>query len=97
MWLPAGLILLATGALVPGIIVLAGGAVLISPIDNILKPILVGREIKMPDALVLISILGGLGVFGVAGIIVGPVVAALSLAVWDMFAEEFEEELTTQG
>ena len=97
VWLPAGLILLATGALVPGIIVLAGGAVLISPIDNILKPMLVGREIKMPDALVLISILGGLGVFGVAGIIVGPVVAALSLAVWDMFAEEFEEELTTQG
>ena len=81
----------------PALIVLIGGVIIISPLDNVLKPMLVGRETRMPDALVLISILGGLGVFGVAGIIVGPVVAALSLAVWDMFAEEFEEELTTQG
>lgn len=97
VWIPAGLFLLSTGAIIPAIIVLVGGAALISPIDNILKPLLIGREIQMPDALILISILGGIAVFGIAGIIVGPVIAALLLAVWDIFAKEYEVELSAQG
>ena len=97
MWLPAGLILLATGAVVPALIVLIGGVIIISPLDNVLKPMLVGRETRMPDALILISILGGIGAFGITGIVIGPVAAALSLAVWDMYAEEFEKELSTHG
>lgn len=97
IWIPAGIILFATGNMTGAIIVIAGGIVLVSPIDNILKPILVGREIKMPDALILVSILGGIAAFGMAGIIVGPVAAALTLAVWDMFKEEYKAELSAEG
>lgn len=97
VWLPAGLFLLATGSLVPALIVLIGGGVVISSIDNILRPILVGRDTQMPDALIFISILGGISVFGLTGVIIGPVIAALVLTVWDLFAEEFKKELTAQG
>lgn len=97
VWVPAGLILLGTGSLVPALVVLIGGAAVVSPLDNIIRPMLVGREISMPDALILISILGGIGAFGIAGVIVGPVVAALAMAVWDIFAEEYEAQLTAQG
>lgn len=97
VWLPAGLFLLAIGSLIPALIVLIGGAVVLSSVDNFLRPMLVGRETEMPDALIFISILGGIGVFGIAGIIIGPVIAALVLTVWDLFAEEFEKELTAQG
>lgn len=97
VWLPAGLYLLATGSLIPALIVLVGGAVLVNPLDNVLKPMLVGREISLPDPLILIAILGGIGVFGVAGVVIGPVTAALMLAVWDIFAEEYEMELSAHG
>ena len=56
--------------------------------DNILRPLLVGRETRMPDYMVLLSTLGGLSVFGPAGFVAGPVLAALFLSVWDMFAQE---------
>ncbi len=97
VWLPAGLFLLLTGQIVPALIILIGGGVVISSVDNILRPILVGRDTAMPDALIFISILGGLSVFGVTGVIIGPVIAALVLTVWDLFAEEFRKELRAQG
>jgi len=97
VWLPAGLILLATGSFVPALIVLIGGGVVISSIDNFLRPVLLGRETKMPDALILISILGGISVFGIAGVVIGPVVSALVITVWDIFAEEFRAELSAHG
>jgi predicted PurR-regulated permease PerM len=57
-------------------------------VDNLLRPILVGRDTKMPDYLVLLSTLGGLSVFGVSGFVIGPVIAALFLTVWTMFQQE---------
>ena len=77
-------------------VVMGGGAV-ISSIDNFLRPVLLGRETKMPDALILISILGGISVFGIAGVVIGPVVSALVITVWDIFAEEFSAELSAHG
>ena len=62
--------------------------VVIGLADNILRPILVGRETRMPDFLVLLSTIGGLAVFGVNGFMFGPLVAALFLAVWDIFEKE---------
>ena len=61
-------------------------------VDNILRPILVGRDTRMPDYLVLLSTLGGLSVFGASGFVIGPVIAALFLACWQMFALEFNGE-----
>ncbi len=87
VWLPAGVILLLSGSILRGLVLLAFGAVVISLVDNVLRPILVGRDTKMPDWLILLSTLGGLTTFGVSGFVIGPVIAALFLAVWTMFGE----------
>jgi predicted PurR-regulated permease PerM len=72
-----------------GVILLAIGALLIGLVDNVLRPILVGRDTQIPDFLILIATLGGLTVFGLSGFVIGPIIAAFFLVVWDMFAEEF--------
>lgn len=97
VWLPAGLILLFTGAVWQGVLVLIGGGVVISLIDNILRPILVGKDTEMPDFLVLLSIVGGLSVMGMEGFIVGPIIMAFFLAIWHLFEEEYREDLVTRG
>jgi predicted PurR-regulated permease PerM len=65
------------------------GSTLIGLADNVLRPILVGRETRLPDYVVLVTTLGGLSMFGVSGFVIGPVLAALFLTVWEMFGEEF--------
>jgi predicted PurR-regulated permease PerM len=97
IWLPAAVILLAMGHIVKGIIVIAAGVLVIGLVDNVLRPILVGRDTQMPDYLVLLATLGGLGVFGVSGFVIGPVIAAFFLVVWEMFAQEHAEPTVTQG
>ncbi len=89
IWIPAATLLLATGALLKGIVLLLGGTLLIGLADNVLRPLLVGRDTQMPDYLILLTTLGGLTLFGLSGVVIGPVVAALFLAVWAMFAEEY--------
>jgi len=88
VWAPAAILLIAAGSVWKGVVVIVGGAFVIGLADNILRPILVGHETKMPDYLVLLSTLGGLTVFGIAGVVIGPLVAALFLVVWEMVAEE---------
>ena len=87
IWLPVAIYLLATGLIWKGIVLLVYGILVISLADNVVRPILVGKDTKMPDYVILVSTLGGLAVFGVNGFIVGPLVAALCIAVWDIFAE----------
>lgn len=90
VWVPASLYLLAIGHVWQGIVMALMGAFVIGTIDNILRPILVGRETQMPDALVLLVTLGGLSAFGFNGLIIGPVIASLFLATWEMVREEQE-------
>lgn len=89
VWVPAAIFLLASGKIWQAIVLIVGGALVIGLADNVLRPILVGRDTKMPDYLVLLATLGGLNVFGLAGFVVGPIVAALFLVMWEMFAEEY--------
>ena len=63
------------------------GFFVISMVDNVLRPILVGQDTQMPDYVVLISTLGGLSVMGINGLIVGPVVAAMFISAWEIFTE----------
>jgi predicted PurR-regulated permease PerM len=86
VWLPVAIYLVATGATWQGIGLIAYGVLVIGLVDNVLRPILVGKDTQMPDYVVLISTLGGLAVFGVNGFVIGPVIAALFMAVWGMFS-----------
>lgn len=88
VWVPVSIYLLATGHVWQGIVMALAGAFIIGSIDNVLRPILVGRETQMPDALVFVTTLGGLSAFGVNGLIIGPVVASLFLATWEMVRED---------
>ena len=76
---------------VQGAILLIVGGVFISLADNVLRPVLVGRDTRMPDYLVLVSTLGGLLLFGLAGVVIGPIIAALFISVWGMAAKEYGE------
>jgi predicted PurR-regulated permease PerM len=66
-------------------------------VDNLLRPILVGRDTKIPDYVVLLSSLGGLSLFGVNGLVVGPLVAALFIAFWEIFMREFNPDPASPG
>lgn len=88
VWAPVALYLFATGDNVKAIILIAFGAGVIGLVDNILRPILVGRDTKLPDYIVLLSTLGGLGLFGINGFVIGPLVAALFIAFWGIFMRE---------
>jgi predicted PurR-regulated permease PerM len=88
IWVPAAGILLATGHIAKACIVLGAGVLVIGLIDNLLRPLLIGQDTRMPDYLVLVSSLGGLTIFGASGLVIGPILAAMFLTVWDMFAQE---------
>ena len=86
VWLPVAVYLLATGAMWQGLGLIAYGTLVIGLVDNFLRPILVGKDTKMPDYVVLISTLGGLAAFGLNGFVIGPVIAAMFIAVWEIFS-----------
>ncbi len=88
IWVPVAIYLLVTGAYVKGAIMIFCGVFIIGLVDNLLRPILVGRDTRMPDFVVLIATLSGLELFGLTGFIVGPVIAALFIAVWNMAIEQ---------
>jgi predicted PurR-regulated permease PerM len=92
VWLPAGLWLLITGETWQGIFVLLVGFFIISSSDNVLRPILVGRDTGIPDWIILITTLGGISLVGFSGIVLGPLVAGLFLASWSILREQREED-----
>lgn len=87
VWLPVAIYLLVSGAVWKGVILIAFGVLVIGLVDNILRPILVGRSTKIPDYIVLISTLGGLAIFGLNGFVIGPIIAAMFIAVWDIYTQ----------
>ncbi|CAN5784406.1 AI-2E family transporter [soil metagenome] len=86
VWVPIAVYLLVTGATWQGVVLTLYGALVIGSVDNILRPILVGKDTKMPDYVVLISTLGGLSIFGFNGFVLGPMIAAMFITVWDIFS-----------
>jgi predicted PurR-regulated permease PerM len=85
VWGPVALYLLARGELWQGVTLILFGVLVIGLVDNLLRPILVGKDTRMPDYLVLISTLGGLTLFGLNGFVIGPLIAALFIASWDIY------------
>jgi predicted PurR-regulated permease PerM len=95
VWGPVAIYLLSTGELWPAVGLAAWGVLVIGLVDNVLRPILVGKETRLPDYLVLIATLGGLAAFGLNGFVIGPVIAAIFLATWEIFAEARREQGAT--
>ena len=87
IWVPVALYLLVTGSVWEGSVLVFCGLFVIGLIDNLLRPILVGKDTKLPDFVVLIATVAGLELFGLSGFIVGPIIAALFIAVWDIVTE----------
>ncbi|MBW7472885.1 AI-2E family transporter [Marinobacter sp. M216] len=92
VWVPAAIYLAAVGDTIQAVILTIFGVVVIGLADNLLRPVLVGRDTKLPDYIVLLSTLGGIVMFGVNGFVMGPLVAALFMAFWGIFIREFGEE-----
>ncbi|MDF2446039.1 MAG: family transporter [Moraxellaceae bacterium] len=85
VWAPVALYFLFSGELWRGVVLIVFGMGVIGLIDNLLRPILVGRDTRMPDYVVLVSTLGGLALFGLSGFVIGPVIAGLFISAWDIF------------
>ena len=94
VWGPVAIYFLVTGAIWQGVVLIAFGVLVIGLVDNVLRPVLVGKDTKMPDYVVLLSTVGGMALFGLNGFVIGPVIAALFIAAWELFvsAEEFHPD-----
>jgi len=93
IWGPVAIYFFATGAVWQGSVLVAFCVCVIGLVDNALRPVLVGKDTKMPDYIVLISTLGGMALFGLTGFVIGPVIAALFIATWDLFSQPPESSL----
>ena len=92
IWGPIAIYSLLTGDIWQGITLILFGVFVIGLIDNLLRPILVGSDTQIPDYVVFISTLGGMALFGLSGFIIGPVIAALFIAAWDLFSMQMGME-----
>ena len=93
IWGPVSLYLLAIGQIWQGVALIAFGVFVIGLVDNVLRPVLVGKDTKLPDYVVLISTIGGISVFGLNGFVIGPVIAAMFVSAWSIFAASRGESI----
>ena len=92
VWVPVAAYLIIAGETTSGTILFGFGLLVISLIDNLLRPMLVGRDMRLPDYVILISTVGGLSLIGANGFVICPMIAALFVAVWSLFAENLSLE-----
>jgi predicted PurR-regulated permease PerM len=93
VWVPAAIVLLVTGNVLKGLLLAGFCALVVGSIDNVMRPRLVGRDTRLHDLLIFFSTIGGLLVFGPMGFIIGPIVAALFVTVWEIYGVAFRQEL----
>jgi predicted PurR-regulated permease PerM len=91
VWAPVAIYLAATGQLWQAAALTAWGVVAIGLSDNVLRPLLVGKDTKLPDYVVLITTLGGMSLFGINGFVIGPTIAAMFMAFWALFTRDKSE------
>lgn len=92
VWVPVGVWLLLSGSIWKGVVLFAFCGIIVSLVDNVLRPILVGKDTKMPDWVVLISTLGGMSLIGLTGFVIGPLIAALFIASWNIYTRMGEDD-----
>lgn len=94
IWVPATIILALTGRYLEAAGLALFCSIVVGQVDNILRPIMVGRDTQMHELFVFFSTLGGIAMFGVFGFIIGPVIAALFVTVWEIYGETFRDGLS---
>ncbi|WP_088244086.1 AI-2E family transporter [Enterobacter sichuanensis] len=105
VWVPAAIFLFATHQIWQGLFIVGFFVIVVGLVDNILRPLLVGKDTKMPDYLILISTLGGMELYGINGFVIGPLIAALFITCWNLFsgrdhegnAEELDADFIEEG
>lgn len=93
IWFPAAIILAASGHFAKAIGLWVFCGLLVGSVDNLLRPRFVGKDTQMHELLIFFGTLGGIGLFGLIGFIIGPIIAALFTTVWDIYGETFKEYL----
>ncbi|MBK1693505.1 AI-2E family transporter [Chromatium weissei] len=93
VWIPAVIILLMQGKIAVGIGLALFCGLIVGSLDNVLRPILVGKDTRMHELLIFLSSLGGIVMFGLPGIFIGPVIASLFISIWEMYSIEFADFL----
>ena len=91
VWLPVGLYLVFTGSIYTGIAVLVFGGLVVSSVDNFLKPVMIGGRVKLSTLFLVLTIFGSLSVFGITGIIIGPILLAIFMSFIDIYKSEYLE------
>jgi predicted PurR-regulated permease PerM len=93
VWVPAAVVLGATGHVIKALGLAAFCAVVVGAVDNLLRPRLVGKDTQMHELLILLGTLGGIFMFGMIGFIIGPIVAALFVTMWEIYGMVFQDVL----
>jgi predicted PurR-regulated permease PerM len=93
VWIPAVIYLGIVGRWAAAALFVIWFALLVGSVDNFLRPMLIGKDTKLPDLLILLSTLGGIVLFGAVGVLIGPIVAALFVTVWDLYGTAFRDIL----
>jgi predicted PurR-regulated permease PerM len=88
VWAPVAIYLIVTGSLLKGIGLALFGTFVVGTVDNVLRPVLVGKDTRLPDWVVLISTLGGMSLLGINGFVIGPLIAALFISCWDLLRRD---------
>jgi predicted PurR-regulated permease PerM len=93
VWLPASIILIMQGSIGTGVGLLVFCGLIVGSLDNVLRPILVGKDTKMHELMIFFGTLGGILMFGIAGIFIGPVIASLFVTIWELYGIAFNDYL----
>jgi predicted PurR-regulated permease PerM len=96
VWVPAAIVLAFQGSWIKALVLTGFCSVVIGSIDNVLRPRLIGNDTEMSDLLILFSTLGGIAAFGAIGFIVGPLIAALFVTIWEIFGKVYRDDLDVE-
>jgi len=93
VWVPAAIILAAGGNYLKAVGLVLFCGLVVGSLDNLLRPRLVGKDTQMHDLMIFFGTLGGIALFGVIGFVIGPIIAALFVTIWDIYGEAFRDYL----
>jgi predicted PurR-regulated permease PerM len=93
VWIPASIVLMMQGNMVAGIGLLAFCGLIVGSLDNVLRPILVGKDTRMHELMIFFGTLGGILMFGIPGVLIGPLIASLFITIWELYGIAFNEYL----